>query len=234
MAPENEVSPRAVHFLHIGKTGGTALKHVLSSVVPRAPWLHLHHHPTRLCDVPEGELVFFFLRDPVERFVSGFYSRQRKGQPRYNSRWSAAEAAAFERFTTANALALALSSCDDEQREAAQAAMRSIQHVKDSYWFWLKSEDYLYQRQADILLIGQQEHLEHDVRVLARVLDLPLPSLPIDPLQAHKNPAQVDKRLEPQAIRNLQAWYANDYAALAACRALALRAGLPGSLAKAV
>ena len=37
--------------------------------------VHLHRHAVRLRDVPVGEKFFFFVRDPVSRFVSGFHSR---------------------------------------------------------------------------------------------------------------------------------------------------------------
>jgi|688.fasta_scaffold455285_2 hypothetical protein len=54
--------PKA-HFLHIGKTGGTAVQQALE------PHLHagkyaivLEPHATRLADVPPGEAVFFLLR----------------------------------------------------------------------------------------------------------------------------------------------------------------------------
>lgn len=231
--PKNKQLDRSIHFLHIGKTGGTAIKHVLAPLCQQWPRLQLHAHPTRLQDVPVGQAVFFFLRDPVARFVSGFYSRQRKGQPRYNSSWSTAEAQAFARFDSANALALALSASDPAECNAAHAAMAAIQHVRDSYWYWLGSPDALWQRRHDVLLIGQQEHLADDVRILGQLLGLPLCALPTDPVQAHRHPGPLPPPLQPQARLNLQAWYAADYAALATCRQLAQELRLPGSLARA-
>ena len=70
---------RPLHFLHIGKTGGTAVKHALKPVAA-AGHLMLHGHDVRLHDVAPGEQVFFFLRDPLSCFVSAFYSRQREGR----------------------------------------------------------------------------------------------------------------------------------------------------------
>jgi len=101
-----DVTPRErpLHFLHIGKTGGTAVKHALKPVA--APgYLMLHGHDVRLHDVAPDEQVFFFLRDPLSRFVSAFYSRQREGRPRYVVPWTPDEEAAFGRFRTANELA---------------------------------------------------------------------------------------------------------------------------------
>ena len=104
------VTPRErPHFLHIGKTGGAAVKHALKPVAA-AGHLMLHGHDVRLHDVAPGEQVFFFLRDPLSRFVSAFYSRQREGRPRYVVPWTPDEEAAFGRFRTANELADGLSS----------------------------------------------------------------------------------------------------------------------------
>jgi len=60
-----------LHFLHIGKTGGSAVKYAISqhSIDSRYE-IHLHPHVVRLNDVPKGEKVFFLLRDPISRFIS--------------------------------------------------------------------------------------------------------------------------------------------------------------------
>ena len=216
-----------VHFLHVGKTGGTALTHALE----RTPvdWLHLHKHATRLADIPQGERVFFFLRDPVTRFISGFYSRKRRGSPRFDAVMSAAEEEAFAIFPTPGALAAALSSRDAAVQAAATGAMRNIQHVRDSYWYWLGSAEALWQRREDILFIGQQEYLEADVAVLARLLGLPI-ELPRDPVQAHVNPEGLDYSLSEEARANLVAWSAGEYRAVEACVELARSRGFGGSL----
>ena len=81
---------RPVHFLHIGKTGGTAFKHAITTARRQnarlgalTPALHLHPHTVHLRDIPKGDRFFFFLRDPISRFVSGFYSRKNQGHPRH-------------------------------------------------------------------------------------------------------------------------------------------------------
>src|SRR5205823_2768329 len=98
-----------VNLLHVGKTGGTAVKHALRTALHAGGYcIRLCRHGVRLRDVPPGEKVVFFVRDPASRFVSGFYSRLRQGRPRYTSPWSRAEKAAFGRFGTPNDLAAAL------------------------------------------------------------------------------------------------------------------------------
>lgn len=211
---------RSLHFLHIGKTGGSALKHVLTHYPTASRYvLHLHPHTVRLRDVPERDGVIFFVRDPISRFVSGFYSRQRQGQPRIFSPWRPDERAAFERFETANALAAALSDRDEEVREAAAAAMRAIHHVSSGYWDWFGDERYFRSRIPDIFFIGAQEHLARDFEVLKGKLGLPPGArLPSDDTIAHRNPQDIDRTLEPLALENLTSWYREDYRFLDICR----------------
>jgi hypothetical protein len=215
---------RVVHFLHIGKTGGTAMKAALQ---PRAQnghfFLFLHGHEVTLKDVPVGERVVFFLRDPVSRFVSGFNSRLRQGQPRYLMPWSPSEKIIFERFVTPNALALALSSGHADERAAAENAMRSIGHIRDHYARWFGGEEGLLGRRSDIFLIGFQETLVTDFEKLRVKLELPADVvLPVGEVAAHKTPSNFDTTLEPLAVENLQRWYREDIRFYQLCRQIAV------------
>jgi len=202
-----------IHFLHIGKTGGTAVKHALRPHLVSADHVvYLSGHKVRLRDVPEGEKVFFFLRDPVSRFVSGFYSRQRQGQPRIFNPWTPVEKIAFDRFRTPNELACALSSNDDELKLAAEHAMKSIGHVKSSFWDWFESEAYFISRRSDILFVGFQESLDRDIQTLKAKLGIAVDlRLPDDDAQAHRTPSDLDIRLEPVAVENLKRWFEAEY-----------------------
>ena len=145
-----------VHFLHIGKTGGSAIKQALETCLqtPRYQVL-LHPHGVSLRDVPGGESVFFCLRNPVSRFVSGFYSRQRKGQPRYYSEWSPAEQEVFERFETPDQIARALADESSKDHAAARQAMVSVEHFAP-FRNWFVDLDYFRSRVDDVLFIGFQ------------------------------------------------------------------------------
>ena len=208
---------RRYHYLHIGKTGGTALKAALRAIDHPGTRFLLHQHQVSLGQIQRGEPVFFFVRDPVARFTSGFLSRQRQGRPRHNFPWTVGEAEAFARFETPNALALALSSEDSEAQAQAKAAMNAIGHVRDSLWRWLHDEDHLRARKGDILFVGCQEHLERDVGTLAHLIDIPI-ALPDDEVSSHRAPKRVPRELDPQAIANLRRWYDEDYRCLALLR----------------
>lgn len=219
-----------VHFLHVGKTGGTAIKYALSPVTKSASRrILLHAHDFSLSDVPRGEKLFFFLRDPLARFVSGFFSRQRQGAPRYSIPWTPSEEIAFARFSSPNQLALALCSSNEGERDNAVHAMRSIQHVRDSYWKWLNSKAYLELRAGDILFIGLQQNLITEFELLKSKLGLPASVLlPSDDMTAHKTPADRNKSLQNAAIENLRAWYAKDYECIDVCSQISTERSLGG------
>src|SRR5579871_4622690 len=208
-----------VHLIHVRKTGGTALKHAFDAHPRTDRYRILHHgHGTLLRDVPPGDKAIFFLRDPVARFVSGFYCRQRMGRPRYNSPWTVNERAAFERFQAPNQLASALSSADESERSCAQSAMRAIQHLC-SVFTWLESEAYLLSRLPDIFYIGFQETLDEDFEGLKLKLGLP-PELRLsdDEVLSHRRPAHLDGHLDELAVANLRAWYEADRKIIDLCR----------------
>jgi hypothetical protein len=218
---------RFVHFLHLPKTGGTAVTAALEPYLRGADYrLILHGHGFRLQDVPKGERTFFFLRDPITRFVSGFHSRQREGRPRYERPWSSGEARAFRRFATPDALATALTADDLDTRGAAIEAMHVIQHVNALYSRWLGDEEYLLSRATDIWFVGRQERLDEDFARVRVALSLPDGVvLPGDDVGAHRSPAGLDTGLSGTAADNLRAWYASDYRVLEICGRMGLGAG---------
>jgi hypothetical protein len=212
-----------VHFLHIGKTGGTSIKSALKPYRDKFPVnIHMHSHDTTLRDVPVGEGFFFFLRNPVTRFVSSFNSRLRMGRPRINNPWSPEEEIAFKHFSTADRLALALLSPNTAERAAAERAMRGIGHVNDFYSRWFESEEYFLSRLADVVLIGFQETLNQDFEILKIRLGLPVEiQLPRDEVSTHRTPAGMNQKLPPESIAVIEKWYATDFKFYALCQKLA-------------
>ena len=181
---------QCVHFIHLGKTGGSAIRGALSDHLLKGKYkIKLHGHNMRLRDIAVGERAFFFVRDPVTRFISGFFGRLRQGKPLYDFPWSVDEERAFGEFHTANDLALAISSSRASARSSALEAMKTIGHVNSSYWDWFENESYFQSRLSDVFFIGFQENLSVDFEKLKLKLGLPQNVvLPLDDLRAHRNP----------------------------------------------
>jgi hypothetical protein len=211
-----------LNVLHIGKTGGTALKHVLIEQQDSSRYqLLFRGHEVTLDDVPVGEQFMFLIRDPLTRFVSAFNGRLREDRPRYHYPWREEERIAFAVFKTPDQLAVALSSEDDERRAQAEAAMHGIGHVNTPYTFWFRDEDALRARLDDMFFVGLQDRLDEDFESLRRKLGLGEDvALPHDGTAAHKTPAGYDTALSDVGRANLERWYAGDIALVELCREL--------------
>jgi hypothetical protein len=212
-----------LNVLHIGKTGGTALKHVLSENQETSRYqLLFRGHDVTLADLPRGERFMFLIRDPLTRFVSAFNGRLREDRPRYHYPWREEERIAFAIFKTPDQLAVALSSSDAEERDQAEQAMRGIGHVNTPYTFWFADESAFRARLPDLFFIGLQERLSEDFELLKQKLGLPSEvGLPGDERVAHKTPAGFDDHLSERAHANLERWYERDVALVQLCRELA-------------
>ena len=212
-----------LNVLHIGKTGGTALKHVLREHESESPYqLLFRGHDVTLADVPAGEAVMFLLRDPLSRFVSAFNGRLREDRPRYHYPWRDEERVAFAVFKRPDELAVALSADDDDRRAQAEAAMHGIGHVNTPYTFWFHDDDAFRARLADVFFIGLQDRLDDDFELLKRKLALPAAAtMPRDETVAHKTPAGFQSQLSDRGAANLERWYAWDVAFVRLCRELA-------------
>jgi hypothetical protein len=216
----------AIHFLHIRKSGGTAIKYALKQANARSNEplptplgdLILHPHSFKLEDVPEGDQAIFSVRDPASRFVSGFYSRLRKGAPRYNREWSDAERRCFGWFSTPQELADALTKRWGPKRKKAEFAMNSIRHLRRPMIWWTGEAPEFSKRLSQVVYIARQETLDEDFARLKSLLDLPADlELPSDPVQAHRYTGPNDKSLTPKMVDALREWYAADYALLEVC-----------------
>ncbi|MEH6593531.1 MAG: sulfotransferase family 2 domain-containing protein [Halioglobus sp.] len=216
---ERLMRKKPLHFLHIGKTGGTAVANAFNkSFYSRDYWFMFHDHNMTLRDIPVGEAVVFFLRDPVSRYVSGFNSRLRCGKPHTFKPWHPKERTVFDEFGTANSLASAITSQDQSERKRARKAMQSVGHVKRSLWFWFESEEYLEERQNDIFFIGFQESLTNDFDMLLEALALSgLYTLTSNPVVSHRSPEDADRQLDPGSEKNIREWFSQDYECIRWC-----------------
>ena len=223
-----------LHFLHIGKTGGTAIKRAIRVAgMPETPFgpLEVHQHrSSRLAEVPPEDYAFFFVRDPIARFFSGFYSRLRKGQPRYYFEWTKNERIVFEAFQTPQALAAALGSDDLEQRQLAEFSMRSVRHLRRMA-LYLGPPREIEKRLNRIVYIGRQETLDVDWPLIRGILDLPETLvLPSSSRAAHRADPTLDRSLDERALAALRDWYAPDQRVVDFCERVRADRGWSGGL----
>lgn len=209
-----------IHFLHIGKTGGTAIKATLLKynksyfgkiVKINHTLIILHSHSFCFNHVEENELVFFAIRDPIQRFISGFYSRYRKILGGKVNKWTFLEEKYLRLFDNPNSLAEALSSDDGILKEEAISAMRTILHIKNSILDWFISEEYFKKNKHKIFLILRQENLNEDFAIFQKALKMKPFPLHDDPITSHKMPDHFNINLSYKARKNLLSWYHNDY-----------------------
>jgi hypothetical protein len=219
-----------LNVLHIGKTGGTALKHVLREHQDASRYqLLFRGHDVTLADVPVGEPFMFLIRDPLTRFVSAFNGRLREDRPRYHYPWRDEEKVAFAIFKTPDELAVALSSPDETEQRQAEEAMHGIGHVNTPYTFWFRDEKAFRSRLPDVFFVGLQDRLDEDFELLKRMLGLPEEArMPGDETIAHKTPAGFEDQLSDVGRANLERWYAWDVAFVELCRELAPRVHASG------
>jgi hypothetical protein len=203
-----------VHFLHIGKTGGTSLKKLVKhNAITRTGdgrRLIMHMHSTTLPNVlgrSRRNQAAFFLRDPLARFVSGFNSRLREGAPIAHIPWKPDEKTAFEQFKSPNDLAEALSSTRPMIQDKAFSAMDAMIHTRMHFSHWLRSPEYLESRIDRIVFVGFQETYNEDVTRFFQVLGVPGD---IQPEHFHEAPATSERTLSEVAQENLRRWYADD------------------------
>lgn len=202
-----------VHFLHIGKTGGNSIRHALDGATSDRYSVRKWGHGFHLNHVPAGDKFFFFVRDPVDRFTSAFTYRYGEGTQLNPDPWTEAERIAFERFPTPNALGEALSA-EGGTHAAAVSAMQSIEHVRDHFWDWFDTPEYLLSRRKDLLFAGRQETLEEDFAELTRRLGMEHKRMPTDLVNSNRTPEGVSRELSILAQENLTEWYASDYSFL--------------------
>jgi len=233
-----------IYVLHVGKTGGTALKLALLegqklknctgeqnniflynkhfnriNKIPlskQKATILLCAHSTSIEDIPVGDKIVIFLRDPITRFVSAFYHRRRM----YKNQ-SEQEKILFSYFRTPNQLAASLSNVCCDKNKLALSALHEIGHIHHLI-HWYKSIEYFNSRIDDILFIGFTETLDSDFDKLKKLLNLPSKiTLPKDSIGVMKGPTRIreqDKIIQEPGLTFLKEWYKQDIEFVALCK----------------
>lgn len=210
---------KIIHVFHIRKNAGSALNASFQSlsnglfsnvVVLKRHVFITHNHNFTICDVKKDEGFFVVLRDPVSRFVSGFNSRLRKGQPKNYNEWSFQERQSFQEFTNPNELAEALTSSDIDKKRRAKQAMESINHVKTYQKDWVSDILEIKKYDKKMVFLLRQENLSYSVKELLSTLDIKFEMIDKADIKAHVAKEGVSP-LTQLAKTNIIKWYSKDF-----------------------
>lgn len=202
-------------FIHIGKTGGTLIREVLSSLPDEhRRKFRLLGHDVSLPQAIEARPdmpVFFSVRRPETLFVSAFNSRRRQGRPTYDRPWNRRERIAFSVFETPNDLAEALDANDPHVKGSAELSMLAINHVSKGLRWHLGSPEALGEHREQIEFILLQEQLEQDLRAFAARVGVPLDESRVSPAERfHTSVDEDETGLSEQGLANIRHWYRAD------------------------
>jgi hypothetical protein len=208
-----DLDPRErIHFLHLGKNAGTEVARYIDAINRESKDFKIvkHGHDAFLRQIPRADRYFFSIRNPIARFRSGFYSRKRKGQPRFYSEWSAYDHVAFQDFEHANDLAESLFRNDDLGRKAF-AAVKSIRHTAQNQVDWFYGCGNLFTVRPPIAVI-RKEHFDRDISLFQSLIGLIHPiALQADKIASHMTDYGSAPGLSDKAVANLRRWYAQDF-----------------------
>lgn len=151
-------------FLHVGKTGGTSLNKMFVELRDNGQNhpLNFDHTWTMrqiVSVLPKGGQVHVVLRDPIERYVSGFNSRLRQGRPNHPRLWTESEATAFQYFQSPTDLFRAMISEDELEQSKAAFAIHAIPHMRRGYVYHYISTEFLQNYRQYIGLVGGMSDL---------------------------------------------------------------------------
>ena len=204
-------------FIHIGKTAGNTVKSIASDVNHNYnKKLHIYPHNCDLKNILRfrKDRISFILRDPAERFISGFYSRMRNGRPLNNRLWSLKEAISYLYFPDANKLCEALGDDDERLYSAALYAINSIQHLKRGYSFYFQSVDMIKKYEDRFYAIVPFDKLHDYMHEIFSPLGVPQDFVEKNMQKYHAAPVETARRtaeLTQAARENLRSFLQQDY-----------------------
>ena len=168
-------------------------------------YIETNKHSFVLGDGPAGTRYAFFVRDPVDRWVSGFLSRLRQGCPNYPHVGHRDALIAFYDFPTPDSLARALST------EKGQRANAAILHTRRSFSSYLeKIEKHVH----DIAFVGRMNKMTSDYNDMLKHIIPHWNKTRSEGSHAHSNPKSFEglTHLSPVGRCSLERHLERDYA----------------------
>ena len=232
-----------IAFIHIGKTGGTTIYHLLHNLfynnIDKHEYVAYHLEK----NYENDEYYIIWIRNPIGRFVSAFNQsyygihtniktidsfdiehclipnkmKKSMNQPYIFSR---EYDLLMREFQSANELAESLTSVDETKREKAIRLMnREEEHIFKNIGWYLNNGDFLKNKKDKILFVGKTETMKEDIIQLSDILGKCIKkNVNFDSNIKLRENIYIDKSmkyLSPLAIQNIINWYKNtDYKTL--------------------
>ena len=163
-------------FLHVGKTAGTSIRKLITGLRKsgyQAPLYLSHGWDEDSLSLLKDTRLHIVLRDPIERAVSGFNSRLRRGRPAYEIPWTQSEAAVFSYFRNAQSFLNGILSEDPVDAGMAEFAMTQVRHIRRGYNFYLGASEDTVLMPEQFGIIGRFEALGDFAERISRVAGAP-------------------------------------------------------------
>jgi len=164
-------------YIHIPKTGGTLLTNAMRHNIARAcgpPNLfycaHRHTAGSTRRDYGDARQLAMVLRDPVDRFVSAYYSRMNFSKPEYNVPWSPEEKTFYETYPTIPALIDALWDRSRAVRVETRVAIDTVFLLRRGYRGFFRNLDRLEQDKDRFRICMPIEYLDARKEEMMRLL----------------------------------------------------------------
>lgn len=232
-----------IAFIHIGKTGGTTIYHLLQNLFSNTIHNHKYIAYHLKKNYKKDEYYIIWIRNPIERFVSAFNQSYYGIHTDINTissfdinhclipnkmKKSMNQSYIFSReydllmreFKNANDLAESLTSSDETKKQKAYQLMkRKEEHLFKNIGWYLDNGDFLKKKKNKILFVGKTETMKEDIRQLSILMNKVINmNISFDNNIKLRENIYLDKSmkyLSSLAIQNIIDWYKDtDYKTL--------------------
>ena len=207
-----------VHFLHIGKTGGTTFRNQFAASYRKDPSLVLRHnillslgsHEMNISEVPSNQLVTFCIREPLELLSSAFYNYH----PDYKNYWfdnskNQVWVSWYQKFPTMSSWVNGLMA----KNEIAEEGFSLNMHLSRRLEFYLLSPAIINLLEKRIYFIADTATLDDDLERFAQLSGMQYVSKRLN----NSMKPETDELTEAQK-NYLKSRFANDFALYVECR----------------
>ena len=197
-----------IYFLHIGKTGGTLLKSIFANqennqnnfrIIGLKEIMKLYH-------LNPKQKYIFSIRNPIDRYMSGFMSRKNKSDL-YSKEYYSIESFGFFLYQNLNTLAEELYSKNLIKFLKARIAIRCIPIINENIFSWFSVIDL---KKRPPLFIFETSNIEQDWKNFCSIFNFNKNDII---KYSHMRNKTIGKKtkLSNLALNNIKKYYKKDF-----------------------